>query len=309
MADQREGGIAWTDQTWNPTRGCSRVSAGCTHCYAEGVAGRFSGEGQPYNGLAVLDDRGARWTGKVVLVEKHLEDPLRWRRPRRIFVNSMSDLFHEALDVETIARVFAVMALAPRHVFQVLTKRAERMRELVSDGTFRAEVWAARDAMLDAGVRCEGKFTHHVEREPHDGNRIVISDYEPGPAFPLRNVWLGVSVEHQDAAEKRIPHLAATPAAVRFLSCEPLIGPVDLKPWLEPPFAPNALDWIIVGGESGPGARYMAPEWARAIVKQCREAGVAPFVKQLGVELGGKDHDNIDTFPADLQVREWPRAA
>lgn len=277
--------------------GRSRVSAGCAHCYAEPLTARFSGEGRGMwgRGLAVLDERGARWTGKVELVESKLEDPLRWRKPQKIFVNSISDLFHENLDDAAIARVFATMALAKHHTFQVLTKRAARMREIVSDPKFRSVV---------AG---EASGRSLLRRRPYVG--ILRADDLP---WPLPNVWLGVSVEHQEAADERIPELLATPAAVRFLSCEPLLGPVFLEDAM--PFTTEGiplnelLHWVIIGGESGPGARAMLRAWAAALVEQCADAGIATWMKQLGVFLGGREHDNIDTFPQDLRVREFPRA-
>ncbi len=273
MADQRAGGIAWTEQTWNPVRGCSRVSAGCANCYAERVAARFSGEGQPYHGLAVLDERGARWTGKVQLVEEHLEDPIRWKRPRRVFVNSMSDLFHEDLADESIFRVFKAMAAAPQHVFQVLTKRADRMRAIMP------------------------QIRHHlVDR--------------------LEHVWLGVSVENQEWAEKRIPDLLATSAAVRWISAEPLLGPLALRPWFSAPFEARAgLDWIVVGGESGPGAREMQIEWARDIVIGSLVWRVPVFVKQLGtvaakqLRLADRKGGDLAEFPGSLRFRQFPRSA
>lgn len=288
-------GIAWTDATWNPIRGCSRVSPGCENCYAETMAGRFCGPGQPYAGLVRLGKNGARWTGKVGMVANHIDDPLRWRRPRRIFVNSMSDLFHEGLTLEGIATVFAVMLLAPSHTFQVLTKRAERMREVLTDERFYR-------AVLDAaGV---------LRRARPELNQIGISD---PTKFPAKWIWLGVSVEDQQRADERIPLLLETPAAVRFISAEPLLGPVDLrnldaeKAGAEDLYFVNALtgdhddmgrpcrqlphlNWVIVGAESGPGARPMQTEWARALRDQCDAAGVAFFLKQFADERGRKLH-------------------
>jgi len=201
-------GISWTDATWNPVRGCSRVSEGCRNCYAERVAARFSGPGQPYEDLADRERKGSKWTGVVRLIPAHLADPLRWRRPRRIFVNSMSDLFHESLTNEEIAAVFGVMAAAPQHTFQVLTKRARRMREWFE--------WIGT-ANLDW-------LRTYAQRalDPTFTKRYV----DRGTTWPLPNVWIGVSVENQEAADERIPDLVRTPAAVRFLSCEPLLGPV-----------------------------------------------------------------------------------
>lgn len=290
MADQRGGGISWTDQTWNPIRGCTRVSEGCRNCYAETIAARFSGPGQPYEGLAAMKGGDARWTGKVVLAEKHLTDPLRWRRPRRIFVNSMSDLFHESVPDAWIHEIFAVMAAAPQHNFQVLTKRPARMREVVTDLYSRnLGQWLETLVLHPAGPRELGDLLA----------RTVF-----GP--PLPNIWLGVSAEDQDAADTRLPDLLATPAAVRFVSCEPLLGPIDLYngdpdprlggheatqtfigDWWEPGDPPkgparHGLDWVIVGGESGPGARPMHPDWARSLRDQCIVAEVPFHFKQHG---------------------------
>lgn len=242
-------GIEWTDETWNPIRGCSRVSEGCRHCYAERMAGRFSGPGQPYEGLAKRVGGEARWTGKVRFDPKRLEDPLRWRKPRRVFVNSMSDLFHESLPDEVIADIFMVMALARRHTFQVLTKRPERMRQ-----------WFA------GNVSAAGRLIGYVR--PRRGDWTAVE----GPTWPLPNVWLGVSVEgagHED----RIAHLLAVPAAVRFVSAEPLLGPVKV---------PNGLDWVIAGGESGPNCRPMDLDWVRQLRDQCVQSRIPFFLKQLG---------------------------
>jgi len=304
MADKTK--IQWTatvnadgsvtpGSTWNPVRGCSRVSEGCRNCYAESVAARFSGkdpEGKPlpYYGLARQGDHGPRWTGKVVMVPEHLDDPIRWKRPRRIFVNSMSDLFQDKLTDDEIARVFRVMLAAPRHTYQVLTKRAERMRRWVN--------WFA------------------AERGEH---------------LPP-NIWLGVSAEDQKNADERIPELLDTRASVRFVSAEPLLGPINFHPWLcryRNPSKPeqrlanicsprdHGIDWIIVGGESGRNARPFDVEWAREIVRQCHDAGAAPFVKQLGAksfdstgawqarsfQLHGPE---IEEWAPDFAVREFP---
>ncbi len=301
MSDQRNGGIKWTDETWNPIRGCSRVSKGCEHCYAETVAARFSGPGQPYEGLALRKNGKAAWTGDVAFVADHLSDPLRWKRPRRVFVNSMSDLFHEKLTNEQIAAVFGVMAAAPQHTFQVLTKRPARMvewfkwvTEVATDegsGRFVYQAEACRRSALDLAPnnkRDDGSWSPSV-------HALLGCDQR----WPLPNVWLGVSAENQATADERVPLLLKTPAAVRFVSAEPLLGPIDFARIRIPdaPFPPwkgnaiheyrgfkNALDWVIVGGESGPGARPCDVGWIRSIAKQCEEAGTACFVKQLGAE-------------------------
>jgi protein gp37 len=301
-------GIAWTDATWNPLRGCSRVSEGCRFCYAEGVAARFSGPGLPYEGLARSTPQGPRWTGKIRLVPEVLDQPLRWRRPRRIFVNSMSDLFHEDVPFAFIDRVFAVMALSYWHTFQVLTKRPARLREYLSHTHGPGNVLA--------------RVLHHA-REIEKPRGYVHPD---SLGWPYRNVWLGVSVEDQRAADERIPELLAAPAAVRFLSCEPLLGPVSLWAFLKgqardeslaalgsPPMP--GLDWVIVGGESGRGARLMDEAWARELVAQCRAASVPVFVKQLGSVWareskhwphGDSKGGDPEEWPEDLRVREMP---
>ena len=285
--------IEWTDKVWNPTRGCSRISPGCVNCYAERIAARFSGPGLWAEGFAERTKAGGRWTGRVeaLTADDVLEAPLRWQQPARIFVNSTSDLFHEALPEEDIAHVFAVMAQAPQHQFQVLTKRADRMHE-----------------MLTATSRTGGS----------EDFRCLVADVltlgdEKLLDWPLPNVWLGVSVENQKYADQRVPSLAGTPAAVRFLSCEPLLGPLDLSPYLK------LVDWVIVGGESGPGARPFDVAWAKALVDQCRHAGVACFVKQLGahpmmgrgrnraeLELESAKGGDPSEWPTRLQVRQFP---
>ncbi len=304
-------GIEWCNSTWNPVRGCSRMSAGCRHCYAERVAARFCGPGQPYAGLAkrklvVIQDDTVRdvprhrlepgWTGEVRMVPEHLADPLRWRRPRRIFVNSMSDLFHEKLSDEQIALVFGVMALAAQHTYQVLTKRAKRMRQWCSRWTLEMCLDVLAHYALPSGERIQG---------PGVWNRPARKDWFDVENFPAPWIWLGVSVENQDAADERIPELLQTPAAVRFLSCEPLLGPIELH-HLRAGFGgdvrlPEAhysalqrhhddnyyesdtvIDWVIAGCESGQGARPCDIAWLRALRDQCRCAGVPFFLKQAG---------------------------
>jgi protein gp37 len=278
--------IEWTDTTWNPVRGCSRKSAGCENCYAERQAARFSDDGYPWHGFVERKAGGPRWTGKVELIEEKLAQPLKWRKPRRVFVDSMSDLFHEALPDEAIDKVFAVMALCPQHTFQVLTKRPERMLAF-----FAAHNRPSGDALYGL---LHGPNMRRVERTMQQGVDAV---------YPLKNVWLGVSIEDQATADERIPQLLATPAAKRFVSAEPLLGAVDLndlrqeltgghESWSalqceEDPvddlrFAGVTLDWVIVGGESGPGARPCDVGWVRAIVQQCQASSVPVFVKQLG---------------------------
>lgn len=285
MADKT--GIEWTDATWNPLRGCSRVSEGCRHCYAEGVAKRFSGPGLPYEGLIA---KGGQWNGQIKLVPELLDQPLKWSRPRRIFVNSMSDLFHENVSENYVARVFDVMARAPQHTFQILTKRPDRMKWVVE--------WIGR-----------------LWERDEEASRLP---------WPLPNVWLGVSVEDQATANARIPLLLETPAAVRWISAEPLLAAVDLSRWMDPtgvtcmdvcpddryvdqdsyeqmnvhghmePICQHCgavaswtgyddgIDWVVVGGESGREARPMHPDWALSLRDQCAAAGVPFLFKQWG---------------------------
>lgn len=317
--------IAWTDSTWNPVRGCSRLSPGCERCYAERVAARFSGPGMPYHGLAVMGEHGARWTRKVVMVPEHLADPLRWSKPRRIFVNSMSDLFHEELPNKEIAAVFGVMQQCTRHTFQILTKRAKRMREWFEwvrkeSGADRASPDTLRVFGRSEGHLCGHAFDDVVQNEDAFIRRPST---EPDPfgvpwVWPLPNVWLGVSVEDQQRADERIPELLKVPAAVRFLSVEPQLEHIDLG--FQPPCdcceqLPKhdavGIHWVIVGGESGPGARPFNTDWASSIVGQCRTFDVPVFVKQFGAHpIDGLTRLRLkDRKGGDLSEvpGEWPR--
>lgn len=255
-------GIEWTDATWNPTTGCDKVSPGCDNCYAMTLAKRLKAMGSPR--YQVDGDPETSGPGFGVTVHPTaLDQALRWTRPRRIFVNSMSDLFHARVPDEYIARVFAVMALAPQHTFQVLTKRHGRMRSLLSSAYFLhavSKVWA---------------------EPPTDWT--LPRDWSV-PVWPLPNVWLGVSAEDQKRAELRIPALYDTPAAVRFVSAEPLLGLIDTTTsgLLARDEFDRGIDWVIVGGESGPGARPMHPWWAESLHRQCVAAGVPFLFKQWG---------------------------
>jgi len=304
--------IEWTERTWNPVTGCDKVSPGCAHCYAEGVAERFWATQYPkvpdegYGMPGAVKQLRTREFTDVQTHEDRLLEPLKWRTPARVFVNSMSDLFHEDVPDAFIDKVFAVMALAPKHTFQILTKRPERMRDYVT-----ARVTNVADALRDMG---------------REANAITLvtglklNDSEPKRRWPLRNVWLGVSVENQHFADDRIPLLLQTPAAVRFISAEPLLGSIDLhSPVLEAD-SDDYLDWVIVGGESGSKARPMDLAWARSIVEQCQAAGTPVFVKQLGTKptcdgcgdtvavFGVRDRKGGDPgeWPTDLRVREYP---
>lgn len=293
MSDKTE--IQWTTSTWNPLRGtagkwhCVRVSEGCRHCYAAAMNHRFGGP----------DYR--KGTDTPRLDEKALALPLRWRKPRRVFVCSMTDLFLDEHTDEQIDKVFAVMACARRHTFQVLTKRAKRMHDYLSSRARNARLW--KDAART--------FGHSLEFE---GISLV--------PFPLPNMWLGVSAEDQRAADERIPLLLDTPAAVRWVSAEPLLGDLDLSPWLGisqyddgEPWARDTgadLDWVVVGGESGPGARSCDVAWIRSVIEQCRAAGVPCFTKQVGTSIArsvGLRHPkggDPAEWPDDLRVREFP---
>lgn len=291
--------IAWTNKTWNPITGCTKVSQGCKHCYAETIANRMWATQYKPN----ADGTARRFTD-VRLHPDRLEMPLHWRKPAMVFVNSMSDLFHEDVPDEFILQVFSVMESCPQHIFQVLTKRPERMVDVLG-GTSGAGLGAP----------------------------------------PLPNVWLGVSVEDQANADLRIPLLLQTPAAVRFLSCEPLLEALDLsvaiyegnggysyntltgEHWpytLAPEYGPK-IDWVIVGGESGTAARPFVLDWGRSILEQCQAAGVPCFIKQLGarpcvisqapktqgakvvLKLKNNHGGNMDEWPLDLRVREFPK--
>ena len=353
-------GIEWTDATWNPLEGCSPVSAGCKNCYASGVARRFGGSGQHYEGLVRINADGEptnKWNGNVRLAEKHLRDPLKWKpvvehaadclragdkgneycgcsRPRRIFVNSMSDLFHESVPDEWIDKILAVIALCPQHIFQVLTKRPERMLKYFTGKHLNPQKWPAEKydvqtcVRLSLGGLLKGKTLSNgrpdVMRFFKSGqaDRYGEADSRIFKEWPLKNVWLGVSLENQAMAEDRIPLLLQTPAALRFISAEPLLGRVDFwkvsvparwspecggyAGWDWNDFngeTPGGIDWVICGGESGPGARPMHPDWARGLRDQCKAAGVPFFMKQMGSVYGpNKGHD----IPADLNVKAFP---
>ena len=275
--------IEWTEATWNPIVGCSLASPGCTNCYAMRFAGTRLAHLPKYYGLTQQSKAGPVWTGKLAFDEKALLEPLRWKKPRMVFVNSMGDLFHEDCPDEWIDRVFAVMALCPQHTFQVLTKRAGRMREYLTawsgDWSRTDAIWNEIDMLTEAGMG-----------DP--GDREIV--------LPLPNVWLGVSVEDQQRADERIPDLLATPAAVRWISAEPLLGQVSLMQInvgnsvmhdalngssydeLGQRGDCGTIDWVVVGGESGKGVRPMHPDWARSLRDQCAAADVPFFFKQWG---------------------------
>jgi len=303
--------IEWTEKTWNPIVGCSIVSPGCTNCYAMKMAARLERidaaeraagrNGLPhYAGLTKTVNGNAVWTGKLALAPEHiLAEPLRRKKPAVYFVNSMSDLFHDDVPDAWIDRVFAVMALSPQHTFQVLTKRSKRMRDYVRS------ISITHPDVGSVSYPPEKAVEHRVQSAAAEiGNSPCASWAVEDMGWPLPNVWLGVSAERQQEADARIPDLLATPAAVRFVSAEPLLGPIDFSfignakgndgafrynaltghalPWggviagagvwqtNEDKVRPCAkLDWVIVGGESGANARPMHPEWVRSIRDQC----------------------------------------
>lgn len=280
--------IEWTDETWNPVHGCTKVSQGCKNCYAERFAKR---QRKDFSKVEIHPDR--------------LDLPLHWRKPRRVFVNSMGDLFHDDVQFEFTKRVFDITGRCLQHTFQILTKRPARMLAFAK--------WLAGP------------------------DHISVASWP-------RNVWLGVSVENQEAADERIPLLLQTPAAVRFVSVEPMLGALDLRRWLpvtihtemhNPEGAQEwnmqpLLDWVVIGGESGPGARPFDIAWARDLIRQCQTAGVPVFMKQVGsnpvcVDVTTRHYGNGTTrqwikpaklkdrkggdpseWPKDIRVREYP---
>lgn len=260
--------IQWTEETWNPIVGCSVLTPGCTNCYAMKMAWRLANNSKtPHYAGTVEQVKGkAVWTGKMALApERVLMEPLRRRKPTMYFVNSMGDLFHENVPDGWILRVFAIMEATRQHRYQVLTKRSERQRDFMRNAA--SYVRKVRIDMLGS----KGSASLH---------------------WPPSNVWLGVSAERQKEWDERKEHLRDTPAAVRFASFEPLLGPIE--------GIPDWLDWAIVGGESGPGAREMDLGWARDLRDQCAEAGVPFFFKQT---------TRKGPIPPDLMIRQFPEPA
>jgi len=256
----RETKIPWTDHTWNPVVGCSPQGPGCHHCYAATMAARFSGY---FKGLARMIDGRGRWTGKAKFFRKKLTEPWKRRPGRRMFVCSMGDLFYSKVPVPWVDQVFAVMAGAPRHTFQVLTKRPRAMMHYLNDPETPRRVWAALEDLLPG----------------HERHAANVDRFLPSREvqWPLKNVWCGTSAEDQERYDERVPALLKAKAKIRFVSLEPLIGPIDLK--LE--YQPGVIDWVIVGEESGQGPRRpMDENWVRFIRNQARKSGAAFFYKQ-----------------------------
>lgn len=280
-------GIEWTEKTWNPITGCTKVSAGCKNCYAEGMAHRFWGD---------------RSFSEIQFHEERLEIPLKREKPTTWFVNSMSDLFHGQIYSEWLEKILGVMILTPQHKYQVLTKRPEQMFRRMTEETL-------------LGAR--SKAVELTNEFPSLKNTIgAISN-------PLPNLYLGVSVENQKAANDRIALLLRTPAAMRFLSCEPLLEEITVMPWLERSRetgsnhqfsdrsgARGRIHLVICGGESGHKARPFDVNWARSLQNECRNANVSFFMKQVGSnanwEAQGKGN-LIGELPKDLQIREYPK--
>ena len=264
--------IEWTDETWNPTDGCKVCSPGCANCYAMRFAGRFAKPGERYHGLVTIGkNKRAIWTGKGRLDAGKLAKPLHWKKPRRIFVNSMSDLFYEEFTNEEIAAVFGVMAACPQHTFQILTKRAKRMREWFEWVAAHGLEVMAIEAIQWIASYAEGSAEQRLSIE----NRLAT--HAP---WPLPNVHLGVSTENQSTFDERWPDLFGCPAAVWWFSAEPLLGGIDMTHMLADFACKRGKLWLVAGCESGPGARPAEPDWYRSLRDQCKAAGVPFFLKQ-----------------------------
>lgn len=328
-------------ESWNPVTGCTKVSEGCRNCYAETIANRFWEAQYPPVDIVEYDpticsyvnEKRYRRFADVQYHEDRLAIPMSWKKPRTVFVNSMSDLFHADVPDEFIDRVFAVMALCPQHTFIVLTKRPERMLEYLIARSKSAQPW--KDGARAVGYALD-----------YEGISLV--------PFPLPNVYLGVSVEDQRTADERIPLLLQTPAAVRVVSAEPLLGPINFDNGTTSWFSCRSqmteadadaieasgrdggfdccesfsaglghfrgIDWLIGGGESGPKARPCDVAWIRSLVSQAKAANVPVFVKQIGanptccgtgesvVVFGSRNRKGAEPaeWPDDLRVREWP---
>ncbi|GAX38934.1 phage Gp37/Gp68 family protein [Nodularia sp. NIES-3585] len=285
--------IQWCDEVWNPIVGCSRISTGCQNCYAATAA--KSPRLQQFKQYETVNE----WDGTVQFVESQLSKPLHWRKPKKIFVCSMADLFHENVPFEWIDQVFAVMHFAKQHTFQVLTKRPQRALEYFTDYLPDVGTWV---------------------QIPHLQSSVNLSR-----VIPLPNVWIGTSTENQAIADRRIPILMQIPAAKRFLSCEPLLEEIDfvqadifqklISDDHEWELVNEYIHWVIVGGESGPNSRPCHVEWIQSIVTQCHSSNTPVFVKQLGSNVylnqqRFKTHDrkggDIQEFPTQLRIRKFP---
>lgn len=308
--------IEWTGVTWNPVLGCSVISPGCTNCYAMRMAARLDamahaaagkrndateslGPLSHYLYLTQSSKAGPVWTGKVASAPDHiLLKPMTWKKPRTVFVNSMGDLFHENVPEQLIDRVFAVMALTPHHTYQVLTKRSARMLAYLSGKGIQERL---EQEMLNWIAYLPKPWDYTTGNGEHLPRRRITC-HDPVVSWPLPNIWCGVSAEDQPRYDERKEDLRNTPAAVHFFSFEPLLGAIVGNYFGE---------WAIVGGESGKGARPMQREWAESIVRQCKNVGVAVFVKQLGsayadAKLKNTKGGDMNEWPETLRVREMP---
>lgn len=322
--------IEWTDWTWNLGGGCTEVGPDCANCYAKRLIATRLKHQPRYRGLASMVNGKPRWSNEVRFFEDRLEQPLRHRLPSRIFVNALTDLFHPGYHDEEIAQAIATIALAHWHTFQLLTKHPDRMRGLFSSQLFRELVNPFVEELAF-------KLTDPHNRRTDD-LRATAPDVLDDEDWPLPNLHCGTSAGNQDCLEERLPHLLRTPATLRFLSLEPLLGLIDLTGHLYGRAQPcdgcpkdadcscgfstrgalgePAIDWVIVGGESGDRARPCAVEWIRSIVAQCRDARVPVFVKQLGsqaydengndIGLGDRKGGEMSEWPEDLRIREFP---
>ena len=320
--------IPWTEESWNPVIGCTKIATGCKNCYAERFAWRLACMGKSYYN-AVADKNG--WTSNVLCREDTLKIPLHWRNPRKIFVCSMGDLFHEKVPFEYIDKVIGTIELCQQHILQILTKRPERALEYFkSNSDDRAESinlaiekftggHLAGDDMVDEFCKQKGITRKYRDRLNYNENIWVNRTWQK-PLWPAPHIWIGTSISNQADADKNIPILLQIPAAVRFVSLEPMLERIDLcklhygyiedKPVvynsLESYSGHEGIDQVIIGCESGPKQRPCEIEWIRDAVRQCKEAGVACFVKQ--VPINGKCSKKPEEWPEDLRVQEYPNA-
>lgn len=302
MADQTRGGISYCERTWNVTLGCSPVSAGCAACWANGMVRRIESAQHSDNPTVTVT---GQWNGEICLRPDWLAKPLHWRKPLVILVQTLGDLFHEQVPFEFIAAVYGVMAACPQHTFLVLTKRPERMLEF--------HRWI--DEQSPKGLPRLECNMRALQEEERQGSELLHRERcaDPDGPWPLPNVWLGISAENQAELDRRVPLLLQVPAAHRWLSLEPLLGPLDLFAFMRGHIRDASLaslgvssmpgiDWIAIGPETGPRARPCDVEWLRSVVRQCRDASVPAHVKAVPVD--GKPSKNPHEWPDDLSVQD-----
>lgn len=278
----KQTAIGLSDSTWNPIRGCKKMSEGCRHCWAERIAGRYAAKGQTYYGIAKLVDGLPVWTEKVRVVENLFLEPMGW--PGRVIqVGTMTDLFYAKISDARRDRIFGLMALCPQHIFQVLTHRAIDMYDYFKDPAVWERIELAARAIYLEIYKKEYPSTGKLKG-------------------PMRHLWMGVSVEDEEAAVKRIEVLQMTPAALRFAACEPLLGPIDLSRRLK---GRRPLGWVIAGGESGVEARPMRPTWVRSLRDQCVEAGVPFYMHQWGAWVP-MDGEQVEAYGWPGAQYIWP---